>query len=82
MLYYDKAKTKVSSYKSNSKNDDPVLLIKTVFFWHLNYFLSSFATDEEDELGLKLENVGPFYLQVLMICLQKSPKTIMVGVPR
>ena len=57
------------------------LLIKTVFFWRLNYFLSSFAADEEDELGLKLENVGPFYLQVLMICLQKSPKTIMVGVP-
>lgn len=72
----------MSSHKSNSKNDDPVLLIKTVFFfWHLNYFLSSFATDEEDELGLKLENVRPFYLQVLMICLQKSPKTIMVGVP-
>lgn len=72
----------MSSHKSNSKNDDPpVLLIKTVFFWHLNYFLSSFATDEEDELGLKLENVGPFYLQVFMICLQKSPKTIMCGVP-
>ena len=81
MLYYDIAKTSVSSYKSNSKNDDPVFLIKIVFFWLLNYFLSSFATDEEDELGLKLENVGPFYLQVLMICLQKSSKTIMVGVP-
>ena len=82
MLYYDKAKTNVSSHKSNSKNDDPVLLIKIVFFFGLlNYFLSSFATDEEDELGLKLENVGPFYLQVLMVCLQKSPKTIMVGVP-
>ena len=48
----------MSSHKSNSKNGDPVLLIKTSFFWLLNYFLSSFAKNEQDELGLKLESVG------------------------
>ena len=40
------------------KNNGPVLLFKTIFR-HSKWFLSSVAKDGEDELGLKLEKIGP-----------------------
>ena len=42
----------------------PVVLFKTIF-WHWNSFLSSIATDGQDEHGLKLEKVGPSFNAML-----------------
>ena len=47
-----------------------VLLFKTILFRHRNCALAAVATDAKDGHGLKLEA-----FQVLMIHLQKSPKT-------
>ena len=56
----------------NSKNNGPVLLLKTILR-HLNCFLLSVAMDDKDGLGLKLEKTLGQLFQVLMSCLQKSP---------
>ena len=62
----------MSSYQLDSKNDSPVLLFKTICRY-CNYFLLSVATDSKDGHGFKLEKLGQLF-QVLMVCLQKSPK--------
>ena len=65
----------------NSKNNGPVLLLKTILR-HLNCFLLSVAMDDKDGLGLKLEKTLGQLFQVLMSCLQKSPQKIfMVSAP-
>ena len=50
----------MSSHQLNSKNNNTVLLIKTIFR-NGNCFLSSVATDDKDGHGLKLEKVGPTF---------------------
>ena len=54
-----KAKTFLASIEFTLRNHNgPVLLFKTIFR-HRNCFLSSVATDGQDEHGLKLEKGGP-----------------------
>ena len=61
----------MSSHQLNSKNNDLVLLLKTVWrYW--NCFLSPGATDGRMEVDLKWK-LGEFF-RVLMLLVQKIPK--------
>ena len=43
-----------ATYQLNSKDNDPLLLFKTIFR-HFNCFLSSVTTDNKDGNGVKLD---------------------------
>ena len=65
----------------NSKNNCPVLLFKTTFIYlvilKLSFLTSVAKNSSENELHWKLKKLGqPF--QVLILRLQKSPKSYMV----
>ena len=53
-----------SSHHLNSKNNGPVYLFETKFR-HLNFFLSSIATNGKDKYGLKLRKIRSHYFVIL-----------------
>ena len=54
-----------------------------IFFYKLRKYLRHsnwtkvFADDDKDRQGLKLEKIGPTFLHILMLCLQKSKKLLL-----
>ena len=67
----------MSSRQLNSKTNDLVLLLKTIWrYW--NYFLLPVATDSMDGNGFKLEKIGQFFSSFDATC-SKNPQEIYHG---
>ena len=59
-------KLKLFSQQLNSKNNGQLLLFKNILlFRHWNCFLLSIAMDDKDAHGLKLENFGPTFSDLM-----------------
>lgn len=59
----------------DSTNNGPVLLFK-IIIRHRNCFMSSFATDGKNGLGLKLEKIGSTFSSFKDMLAKTAKKTI------
>ena len=70
----------LSLHQLNSKNNDLVLLLKTILR-HWNCFLSFVAMDGKDGNGLKLEKIGPIFSRFDAMSSKITKIIIMVSSP-
>ena len=70
----------MSSHQLNSKNNDPVLVLKAILR-HYNCFLSFVATVGKDGNGLKLEKNWANFFKFDAMSSKGHQKVIMVSLP-